>query len=156
MKKLNKILDARLFYKTESPIEKIIVNELVNYEGLKFETQYEIKPYRLDVAFLTDKVGLEIDGQNYHFSEEQIERDYLRDEFLVKVKGWKIERVPGWFCYRYPEIAVVKALQHIKGIEKFPRFKWAKSKTISWHIRELYNEGNNTLAERILKKFTNP
>lgn len=60
-------------------------------DKLHLTPQYEIGRYRVDFALERAKVAVEIDGQEYHSSPEQRERDYERENFL-KGQGWEIVR----------------------------------------------------------------
>ena len=151
MKKLINTLMLRL-YKTESEIEKKVVDELIDW-GINFETQYEVEPYRLDIAFPKYKVALEVDGNDFHTTDKQRQKDKLRDEYLEKVKGWKIERVPAYFCNRYPDLAVVKVERHISNIEKRERYRAGIRKMINWYIKDLNNRGLNIKAENIIDNY---
>lgn len=153
MEQLKKIIRSRN-KKTESPMEYKILNELYKYDDLQFETQYKIDQYRLDFAFPKYNIGLEIDGNDYHSSEKQQIRDQLRDEYLLKIKGWKIYRLEGWFCSRHPEIAVIKVLEHIPEVHKSKRYIHSRRQMLVYFVRELHNRGHRELSEKIMKDIT--
>jgi very-short-patch-repair endonuclease len=136
-------------YKILSPLEGKIVDELLKYENVKFETNYKVHKYFVDIAFPEFKVGLEIDGHKYHTSDEQKARDELRQEYLEEVCGWKIERVAGWFCHRHPEITVAKVLRRIKAYEDHPRYQLACEMAKAWYVNDLNNRGLFERAKRI-------
>ena len=121
MQQVIKALKARRTYATESPMEARVVNELLEYDGIGFTTQYKVEPYRLDVAVLPYKLALEIDGREWHSSTQQKAKDALKDAYLES-KGWTVERVPAWLCYQAPEMAVLKLLRHYPDIKKWDRY----------------------------------
>jgi very-short-patch-repair endonuclease len=142
------VLQAKT-YKSLSPLELKIITQLLKYKNLKFESNYEVKPYFIDIAFPKHKVGLEIDGRAYHSSEEQRARDELRQEYL-EMKGWRIERVAGWFCYRFPEITTAKVLRYVPEVQGHPLYQDALIKTKQWFARDLLNRGYKEQAITVL------
>jgi len=140
MKAIRKIIKG-MSKKTESPIEYKILNELSQYKNLEFETQYKIDQYRLDFAFPKHQLALEIDGNAFHSSEKQRLRDELRDEYLLKIKGWKTYRLEGWFCHRYPNIAVIKVLEHIPEVQKEKKYIKDVALMRVYFMKELINIG---------------
>lgn len=153
MEKLNKVFKKKQKqYKTLSVLEQKIVNILISYESIDFESNYKVGPYFVDIAFPKHKVALEIDGHAYHSTEEQRARDELRQEYLEQVKGWKIERVAGWFCHRYPEVSVGKVLRHVPEAQDHHLFKRACALAKSWYVSDLINEGKRDRVNRILEE----
>src|SRR5919199_508468 len=118
MKSLRVLLNISL-HKTLSPLERLVLEELMPFTGIAYEANYEVTPYFIDIAFPKHKQGLEIDGHKYHISDEQVARDARRTEYLENL-GWHIERVPGWFCYRYPDLAALKVLRFIPEVQQHP------------------------------------
>lgn len=148
MQKAIKVVTGRRLYKHESPMEKRIVDEMSYYDGIGFDTQYKVGPFRLDVAVIPYKLGLEIDGRAYHSTPEQKARDAMRDKYL-KSKGWTIERVPAWLCYQAPEMALLKMLRHYPDIEKWDRYQRAKTVSLQWLSRDLYQRGYEEESRRV-------
>lgn len=73
-------------YKTESPIERILVNKL--YENnIKFETQKNIGPYRSDIVI--GNLIVECDGAEFHKQP-----NHKRDNYL-KSKGYIVKHFTG-------------------------------------------------------------
>ena len=77
----------------ESPIERMLYYAMLDY-GLLPTLQYEIGKYRVDFAFLEEKLIVEADGKAYHSSKRAKYRDARRERCL-KVRGWKIMRFTG-------------------------------------------------------------
>lgn len=65
--------------------------------SLPFFPQYPVGPYFVDVADPIKKIGLELDGKQYH--DEQ--KDRKRDAWMWR-NGWRIFRVPGYQCRKAP------------------------------------------------------
>lgn len=100
----------------ESPAETAFLTAMVDAHGLapsdgvlkgggiKFDLQVRVPPYRLD--FLVDGwLCVEIDGAEWHSAPEQVERDRIRDEYLVE-KGYTVLRIPARVVFRMPLEAV--------------------------------------------------
>lgn len=137
-------------YKTLSPLEAMIVDELLKYDGLEFEANYKVGPYFVDIAFPKYKVALEIDGRVYHTTEEQITKDTMRQEYLETVQGWRIERIAGWFCKRHPDITVAKVLRHVPEVQEHPLYLEACIAAKQWYARDLINSGYKRAGIKIL------
>lgn len=152
MEKINKILKKQ-FYKTESKLEKRVLDRLVLYDELNFVTQFEVGKYRLDIAFPEFKVGLELDGHDFHTSETQRARDELRDAYLTEVEGWIIERVPGWYAHRYPSAAIVKALRHTGLFKSHSEYLKGVSEARTYLLRDMHNSGIEYSLDEILKEL---
>ena len=106
MKKINEVTNNVKRSSTESPIKERIYQELVKF-GLTPECQYKVGPFYIDLAFPEIKLAIETDGKNYHWTEEQRQRDQYRQKRLEQ-QGWKFERFRGWVCCKYPHIAAAK------------------------------------------------
>lgn len=139
MQQLNKVFKVK-GRRTESPIEKLIVEKILEYGFEDFETQYEVGTYRVDIAFPEYKVGLELDGHEFHSKPGQVARDKLRDEYLTEVEGWKIERVMGYIARRYPLIPIAKAFRNIPEYQKLRIYEDACSQLQSWYLIDKYIE----------------
>ncbi|WP_339063542.1 DUF559 domain-containing protein [Tepidibacillus marianensis] len=84
--------------KTESPIERHLYDALYS-RGHNIVTQYPMGKYRIDIAFPQYKIAIECDGHQFHSSKEAKERDKRKDK-LLRSKGWKVIRIPGWMIYK--------------------------------------------------------
>lgn len=94
MRKLKK----RKEIKCESPIEDIVLREF-HLLGLYPIPQFQIGKYRVDFAFPEKMVVIECDGKEWHSSEEQREKDKIRDKYLNDM-GWEVIRLTGSDIYR--------------------------------------------------------
>lgn len=77
----------------ESPIERILLRAMQDY-GLIPACQYVLGPYRVDFAFLEDRLIVEADGAEFHTSRRAIWKDKKRDMYLRKL-GWRVLRFTG-------------------------------------------------------------
>lgn len=80
-----------LFYKCESPIESILLMQLI-VDGLSpslLNAQWNDDPYRIDFAIPYGRIAIECDGKKYHDKK----RDAIRDQVLRK-RGWIVLRFP--------------------------------------------------------------
>ncbi len=85
---------------TESPVEELMLKALVAL-NLVPETQFQEAHYRMDFAFPDKRLGIEIDGHNYHKTKEQRQHDAQRDRFL-SARGWTVLRFTGSEVFRNP------------------------------------------------------
>lgn len=128
--------------------------ELLEYD-IKFETQHPVGKYKLDIALPEYMMALELDGHDYHTNPQQRARDEMRDKYLTEVQGWRVERVQGWFAFRYPMATVVKMLRHIPVFHEHPRYKLGENQMLDWYVKDLMNTGDGKEAERILDEYGN-
>ncbi len=82
-----------------SPIEKLVWVEIRNL-GLPFYPQYPVLNFFLDFADPIKKIGLELDGKDYHLDKE---KDRRRQE-LIENEGWDVYRISGSTVMRKVEI----------------------------------------------------
>ena len=75
-----------------SPAERL-GHKRLRESGLKgWRTNHPVAGYFLDIAFLAEKVGIEIDGYEFHGGNQAFQADRLRDQVLA-ANGWIIIRV---------------------------------------------------------------
>lgn len=112
-------LPKRSEVKTESPIEEMLYQELQN-KGFYPIPQFKVGKYRIDLAFPEKMIAIECDGQQWHSTFEQKERDEKKDAFL-KQCGWAVYRVTGSDIYEY-----ASSIAEIVGYGYKPRLpkKW--------------------------------
>lgn len=77
--------------------------------------QYEIGPYKADFFFKDKNLVLEIDGKDFHSSEEQESHDRRRDRYMTDL-GYCVVRVSGKVAWRNPS-GVLSAIRYIKGVK---------------------------------------
>jgi very-short-patch-repair endonuclease len=90
-------LIALLVFGCESELEIWGHVKVFDYPGLRHAKPQKWlnirgRWYRLDRAYEQERVAVEMDGQRYHRSEEQRERDRRKDTALASI---------GWVCLRY-------------------------------------------------------
>lgn len=78
-------------FEKQSVTESMVLVQLVNL-GLYPKPQHKISKMQVDLAFLKEKLIVEIDGP-HHNTKEQKEIDAKRDSFLRK-NGWIVKRYP--------------------------------------------------------------
>ncbi len=79
------------------------VYEACQYFDLAPEVNLTVGFYEVDLAFTKEKIAFEIDGKNYHSSNEQKAHDSRKNTYLEN-RGWKVKRYPGWMAYKYPKL----------------------------------------------------
>lgn len=116
MNSINEIIEKKKdkFY---SDIESIIALELSISKDIEFVRQYPIGKYFADFYFPKYNIVLEIDGHDYHTSDDQITHDRKRDMFMNELK-YIVVRVTGSYAKKNPS-GVLNILRHIKDINTF-------------------------------------
>lgn len=77
--------------------------------------QFEIGTKRVDFAFVKERLAVEADGKQYHFTEKwQIERDQKRDKYLAR-KGWRVLHIEGLAIRRNVGLCVEKIKAALAG-----------------------------------------
>lgn len=102
--------------------------------GLPFYPQFPAQGYFLDFADPYFKIGVELDGKQYHDAQ----RDRARDEVLWRV-GWRMFRIPG-------RITLPLKLhgERIDGLdpdcseENFDEWLWGTDEGVMWSLGLVY------------------
>ncbi len=85
----------------ESPIEERLSLALGTRSicaGM-IKTQFDLGPYRIDIAFPNVKMAIECDGRAYHSTPGQIAHDQRRDQYMAGL-GWTVLRFTGSRIHR--------------------------------------------------------
>lgn len=90
-----------------TPIEKIAWNSIRTIGSIPLYPQFPLFNFFIDFANPYLRIGLELDGKEFH----DIEKDQFRDQKLYEY-GWKIFRVNGSECY-----TKYKILEEIEQID---------------------------------------
>lgn len=86
--------------KVESPIEARLLKNLFRLSDrepwafIDLCPQFWVDSYRIDFAYPMNRIGIEVDGHEFHKTKEQRSRDAKRDRDLTAA-GWKIIRFTG-------------------------------------------------------------
>lgn len=90
---------ARARERCESPIEMQMFDAM-SAINLDFVLQHEVDRYRLDFAFVNERVAVECDGHDFHErTKEQAAHDRRRDRAMTAA-GWKTLRFTGSEIHR--------------------------------------------------------
>ncbi len=84
--------------------------------GMVFRRQYPFDKYIFDFYYSKVKLDIEIDGQ-YHSFKEQIEKDKMRDDFLIS-KGFKVLRIPASEILKNPPEVAENIRQYTLNLVK--------------------------------------
>ena len=106
---MKKVMMAQCY--GESKLEKRF-KEFLSKQNNTFESQYQIGSYFADIAFLKQKLVVEIDGDYWHNLPEHKLRDKERDKFM-KNEGWTILRVKEKDINRSIEESVNKVMEKL-------------------------------------------
>jgi very-short-patch-repair endonuclease len=98
MKRLDKLkeeLFERNAERPESHLEKWVKRFLIEWGFYDYIPEHQVDFYFIDVAFVNQKIALELDGKEFHKDKE---RDNKKDDYL-KNKGWQVIRIPSNECW---------------------------------------------------------
>lgn len=79
------------WWKIFTPIEKLVWQD-IRFVGIPMYPQYPVDNYFIDFADPIKKIGIEVDGKEFH---QDVEKDELRQKQLEN-RGWKIYRIKGF------------------------------------------------------------
>ena len=110
--------EKNLTQKFESPIEELFwavsqtENEPQYIFGLLY--QYPVEDYRLDFAWINNdlKLGIEVDGHDYHKTKKQRTKDARKDRHLALL-GWEVVRFTGSEVFQDPVGCVMEVKELI-------------------------------------------
>lgn len=93
---------------------KVLKNEgiLKKYKVLE---QLQVDKYFLDFAIIDIKLDLEIDGNQHYISEDAINHDILRNNYLID-NGWKVYRINWKDFYSNTKKAISELINYIDNI----------------------------------------
>ncbi|AOV07394.1 AAA domain-containing protein [Sporosarcina ureilytica] len=116
--------------KCESKFEIDVFDAIVS-KGYRVIPQFEVAGYRLDLVVQGEKSRLvvECDGDHWHTSIEDRERDFLRERLLQRA-GWTFWRVLGSTYYHNPEKALESLWTKLEELNIKPYLEWAGSSSI--------------------------
>lgn len=81
-----------------SPIESLVWNDIRGV-GIPFYPQWPVLNYFLDFADPIKKIGIEVDGKEFH---QNVEKDMKRQK-EIEDEGWIIIRIRGWQAHMKEE-----------------------------------------------------
>jgi len=110
--------------KCESNFEKNIFDDIVS-KGYRVIPQYSAANYRIDLVVQGEKskLAVECDGDHWHTSVEDRERDFLRERVLQRA-GWTFWRVLGSTYYNNPKKALESLWEKIEEMGIRPYIEW--------------------------------
>jgi very-short-patch-repair endonuclease len=93
-----------------SEAERLLVKLLHDAGTRGWRTNYPVGGYRVDVAFVKQKVAIEVDGLAHHSNSEDFHNDRVRQNNIVLL-GWQVLRFTWLDLVEYPErvIAVIRS-----------------------------------------------
>ncbi len=113
--------------KCESKFEENVFDSIVT-KGYRVIPQYEVASFRMDLVVqgAHSKLVVECDGDHWHTSVEDRERDFLRERLLQRA-GWTFWRVLGSTYYNNPEKALESLWAILDEMNIRPYDEWANS-----------------------------
>lgn len=134
----------------DSPFEEEVVSRLVK-DGYRITQQWQVGSYRIDLVaqYGKKKIAIECDGNRYHSTIEQVERDMQRQTVLERI-GWTFIRVRGSEFYLDKDKAIARIEQELeaKGIFK-ESVKTNTAKDFNSRTSSLYEEVKIIAEEKI-------
>lgn len=100
----------------DSPFEEEVGRGLID-RGFRFEPQYPVGAYRIDMAAFGPqvKVAIECDGERWHSGEEKIREDLERQTILERL-GWRFIRIRGSEFYRDKTATVDRVAKELEEL----------------------------------------
>ncbi len=79
--------------------------------------QKKVDGYRLDFTLEIEglKIAIEIDGRDYHSTEDQRAADYQRERNLHR-RGWRFIRFTGGEVYKDPQQCIFEVVGILRGL----------------------------------------
>ncbi|MBE1555652.1 AAA domain-containing protein [Sporosarcina limicola] len=113
--------------KCESKFEENVFDAIVA-NGYRVIPQYEVAGFRMDLVIQGEqsKLVVECDGDHWHTSVEDRERDFLRERLLQRA-GWTFWRVLGSMYYNNPEKALESLWVMLDEMKIRPYDEWANA-----------------------------
>lgn len=110
--------------KCESNFEKHVFDDITS-RGYRVIPQYNAANYRIDLVVQGEKskLAVECDGDHWHTSVEDRERDFLRERVLQRA-GWTFWRVLGSTYYNNPQKALESLWEKIEEMDIRPYLEW--------------------------------
>ena len=110
--------------KCESGFEENVFDAIVA-KGYRVIPQYEVAGYRIDLVIQGEqsRLAVECDGDHWHTSVEDKERDFQR-ELLLQRAGWSFWRVLGSKYYHNPEKALESLWVKLDEMNIRPVAEW--------------------------------
>jgi very-short-patch-repair endonuclease len=110
--------------KCESKFELNVFDAIVS-KGYRVIPQYNVANYRIDLVIQGEKskLAVECDGDHWHTSVEDRERDFLRERVLQRA-GWTFWRVLGSTYYNNPEKALESLWEKVEEMGIQPYLEW--------------------------------
>ncbi|MFD2212381.1 AAA domain-containing protein [Metabacillus endolithicus] len=115
--------------KCESGFEKSVF-DAITAKGYRVIPQYNVANYRIDLVIQGEKskLAVECDGDHWHTSVEDRERDFLRERVLQRA-GWTFWRVLGSTYYNNPENALESLWEKVDEMGIRPYVEWAQNQS---------------------------
>ncbi|MFC5602687.1 AAA domain-containing protein [Sporosarcina koreensis] len=113
--------------KCESKFEESVFDAIVA-KGYRVIPQYEVAGFRMDFVVQGEQSRLvvECDGDHWHTSVDDRERDFQRERLLQRA-GWTFWRVLGSVYYDNPEKALESLWETLDEMNIRPYLEWATS-----------------------------
>lgn len=117
--------------KCESEFERNVFDEITG-KGYRVIPQYEVAGYRIDLVVVGEKTKLavECDGDYWHTSPEDRERDFQRERVLQRA-GWTFWRVLGSTYYYNSKNAMESLWAKLKEMDIQPYLEWQKDEELN-------------------------
>lgn len=117
--------------KCESEFERNVFDE-ITAKGYRVIPQYEVAGYRIDFVVVGEKtkIAVECDGDYWHTTPEDRERDFQRERVLQRA-GWTFWRVLGSTYYYNPKNAMESLWAKLKEMDIQPYLDWQKAEDLN-------------------------
>lgn len=137
--------------KCESEFERQVFDD-ITAKGYRVIPQYEVAGYRIDLVIVGEKTKLavECDGDYWHTSPEDQERDFQRERILQRA-GWTFWRVLG-STYYFNRVKALESLwKKLNSMGIRPFLEWAADKKNGdSHNTVFLTEHNNKVLNNLV------
>ena len=99
-----------------SEAERLLVRLLREAGITGWQTNYPIGPYKVDVAFPTPMIVIEVDGWAFHSDQEVFQYDRKRQNYLT-LMGWQVLRFTWLDLVEYPQRVIAEIRSAISARE---------------------------------------
>lgn len=90
-----------------SEAERLMVRLLRTAKIRGWRTNHPAGPYRIDVAFVKEKVAIEVDGLAFHSESDDFHQDRVRQNYLM-LRGWRVLRFTWLDLVEYPDRVIAE------------------------------------------------
>ena len=101
----------------DSPLEEMFFAVWQAVSNVSLTPQYQIGGFRVDFVHFPSRLAIELDGEAYHSSQQQVNDDRRRQDKIMQL-GWRFLRFTGAEVYNEMDKCIAQVQQEIIKISK--------------------------------------